>query len=87
MEGILAYKGDNIMSQTSKSDFQEVLELIESMSPEEQETLIELVRHRLIEWRRGEIASNAAETLRAVREGRAGYGTVKDLERELSSDS
>jgi len=75
------------MSQVMQPDFQQVLELIESMSPEDQETLIELIRHRLIEWRRGEIARNAAETLQAVREGRAGYGTVKDLERELSSDS
>jgi len=75
------------MSQVMQPDFQQVLELIESMSPEDQETLIELIRHRLIEWRRGEIARNAAETLQAVREGRAGYGTVKDLEGELSSDS
>jgi hypothetical protein len=71
------------MSQATQPDFQHVLELIESMSPEDQETLIELIRHRLVEWRRGEIAQNAAETLQAVREGRAGYGTVKDLEREL----
>ena len=44
---------------------------------------IDLIRRRLIERRRAEIARHAAETLRAVREGRARVGTVEDLRRDL----
>ena len=63
--------------------FGEVLEAVEKLSLEEQETLIEIIRRRIIERRRAEIASNAATTLRAVREGRARYGSVEDLKRDL----
>jgi len=34
-------------------------------------------------WRRAEIARNAAATLQAVREGRAHYGSVEDLQHDL----
>ena len=49
--------------------------------------MIELIRNRLIEYRRAEIARNAANTLQAVREGRARYGSVDDLRRDLASES
>ena len=71
------------MGQVNTSRLQQALEVIETLPTEDQETLIELVRRRLAERRRIEIASNAAATLRAVREGQASYGSVDDLKRDL----
>ena len=62
---------------------QQALDIVESLPPDEQETLIDLIRRRLVERRRAEIARNAEETLQAVRDGRAQYGSVEDLQRDL----
>jgi hypothetical protein len=70
----------------STSPFQQALEYVEELSPDEQWTIVELVRNRLIEHRRVEIARNATNTLLAVREGRAHYGSVDDLRRDMASE-
>ena len=57
---------------------QQALDVVESLPPDEQEALIDLVRRRLVERRRAEIARNAEETLQAVRDGRAQYGSVEE---------
>ena len=75
------------MSQMVSSPFQRAIDVVEALPPEDQETLIDLIRRRLIERRRAEIARHAAETLRAVREGRARVGTVEDLRRDLLTES
>ena len=75
------------MEQSEISQLQRALDLVQSLSVEEQETLIELVQHRLAEWRRTQIARNAAATLQAVREGRAQFGSVDDLKRDLLDES
>jgi len=62
---------------------QEALEVVERLPLEDQVTLIELLERRLAESRRDEIARHAAATLRAVREGRARFGSVDDLKRDL----
>jgi len=67
------------MEQVKTSLFQQALDAVEKLPPEDQERLIDLIRHRLVEWRRAEIARNAAATLKAVQEGRARYGSVEDL--------
>jgi hypothetical protein len=41
---------------------------------------------RIAEDRRDEIAANAKETLQAVREKRAKFGTVEDLKKDLLGD-
>ncbi len=61
--------------------------MIEQLPAEDQENLIEIVRRRLIEQRRAEIARNARSTLQAFREGRAHCGTVDDLRRDLQSEA
>ena len=71
------------MEQVKTSLFQQALDAVEKLPPEDQEKLIDLVQHRLVEWRRAEIARNAVTTLKAVREGRAGYGSVEDLKQDL----
>ena len=66
--------------------FEQALEMIEQLPAEDQENLIEIVQRRLIEQRRAEVARNASATLQAFREGRARYGTVDDLRRDLLSE-
>ena len=67
--------------------FQEALDLIERLPVADQEAVLEIVRQRLIEQRRGEIAHNARVTLQSFREGSARYGTVDDLRRDLLDES
>ena len=71
------------MERMGVSLLQQALDVVESLSPDDQGTLIDLIRHRLVERRRAEIARNAKETLQAVRDGRAQYGSVEDLRRDL----
>ena len=72
-----------VMERIEASLLQQALDVVESLPPDDQETLIDLIRHRLVEKRRAEIAHNAEETLQAVRDGRAQYGSVEDLGRDL----
>ncbi len=74
------------MEQMNVSLLQQALDFVEKLPPEDQETLVELVQRRLVEWRRAEIARDAAATLQAVREGRACYGSVEDLKRDLLTE-
>ena len=71
------------MMTITASPFQEALELIDRLPAPDQEALVEIVRNRLVDQRRREIAANAQSTLLALREGRTSYGTVDDLRREL----
>jgi len=75
------------MEQMISTPFQQALDAVEKLPVEDQETLVEIIRQRLIEQRRAEIARNAQATLQAFREGRASYGTVDDLRRDLSGRS
>ncbi len=74
------------INQTQISPFQKAIELVEALPPEDQQTLIELVQRRLVEWRRSEIARNASRTLESVRAGRAQTGSLEDLKRDLLVD-
>ncbi len=71
------------MGQVKASLLQQALDVAERLPPQDQEILIELIQHRLMERRRAEIARNAAATLQAVREGRAHYGSIEDLKHDL----
>ena len=48
--------------------------------------LLEILKMRIAEHRREEIAANAREVLQAVGEKRAKFGTVEDLKRDLLED-
>jgi U3 small nucleolar ribonucleoprotein component len=67
--------------------FQQAIEMVEHLSTEDQENLIEIIRQRLIEQRRAEMARNARATLQAFREERARYGTIDDLRRDLLDEA
>ena len=65
------------------SHFETVLESVEALPVEDQEILLDLIRRRLIEKRRAEIASNITETREQHRAGRVHRGTVGDLMAEI----
>jgi hypothetical protein len=69
------------MESPRVTPFEEVLEVVEQLSPIDQAALVEIIRQRLVEQRRGEIAMNAQTVRQAFREGRAQYGNVDDIVR------
>jgi hypothetical protein len=71
------------MNKTKGLALQQALEAADHLPIEDQETLIELLQRRFVEKRRREIARNAKETIRAVKEGRAKYGYIEDLKKDL----
>jgi hypothetical protein len=74
------------MNIHQETPFQKALTAIESLSIEAQEEVIDIIKKRLTEDRREEIAANAQEAVMAVREGHAKYGTIEDLKRDLLVD-
>jgi predicted AAA+ superfamily ATPase len=66
--------------------FQKAIDAVESLPFDEREELLEILRMRIAEHRRDEIAANAREALQAVREKRAKFGTVEDLKKDLLED-
>ncbi len=71
------------LEKTQLPLLQQALDVVESLPPEGQEALIDLILRRLVERRRAEIARNAEMTLQALRDGRAQFGSVEDLKRDL----
>ena len=65
------------------SRFGQVLESVEALSLDEQETLIDLVHHRLIERRREEIATNIAQAQAEYQVSKVFRGTVEQVVDEL----
>ncbi|MBG1242537.1 MULTISPECIES: hypothetical protein [unclassified Nostoc] len=68
---------------TSVSRLDQVLESIEDLSVDEQETLIDLISHRLAERRRSEIAANIAQAQVEYQTGKVFRGTVTQIMDEL----
>jgi len=78
-------KGATMNTQIAASRFQEILETVETLPPDDQLLLIEVVRQRLIQERRAELISEVVEARQAYRRGDVRRGTVDDLLRELSA--
>ncbi|WHZ23157.1 MAG: hypothetical protein OJF47_002269 [Nitrospira sp.] len=66
-----------------KARFQETLEQVGSLSEEEQQSLVEIVRHRLVEQRREGLAKNIVAAKEDYRRGKVKRGTVEVLLREI----
>jgi hypothetical protein len=64
--------------------FQEVIETVEALPPDDQELLIEIIRQRLIQQRRAELAADIAEARNAYQRGEVRRGTAADLMKELA---
>jgi len=73
------------MEQTTAfSRFQEVIENVESLPLDDQALLIKIIRGRLIENWRTELATEIAETRSAFQGGEVRRGTMTELMEELS---
>ena len=68
------------------SPFQKAILAVESLPLDDREDILDILRRRQAENRREQIAANARETLNAVREGKASFGTLDDLKRELQNN-
>jgi len=66
------------------SRFQDVIETVEALPPDDQALLVEIIRQRLIQYRRRELAAEIAEAREAYRCGEVHRGTVADLMEELT---
>ena len=64
--------------------FQKALEVIESLPEEQRESLIDIVKRRLIEERRDRLAQRIGEAREEYKHGKIKKGTVDDLMHELS---
>jgi hypothetical protein len=64
--------------------FQKALEMIESLPEEQRESLIDIVRRRLIEERRDRLAQSIKEAKEEYKRGEIKSGSVNDLMDELS---
>ncbi len=64
--------------------FNDALEVVESLPEDQRESLLEIVRHRLIEERRDKLALSIKKAKREYQKGEIRRGTVDDLMREVS---
>jgi len=67
--------------------FQEMIESIEMLTIEDQDSLFELIRKRRVENRRAEIVANAQEVFKSVEMGTAKRGTFEELKAYLLEDN
>lgn len=65
--------------------FQEVIETVEALPFGDQAMLVEIIRQRLIQQRRAELAADIAEARNAYQCGEVRRGTVADLMEELAT--
>ncbi len=72
------------MRQKVSSPFQRAIDVVEALPPEDQELLVEMIRQRLIQRRRAELAADIAEARNAYQRGEVRRGTVADLMEELA---
>ncbi len=64
--------------------FQQAIETVESLSPEEQTMLIDIIQNRLKQQRRDELLQAVAESEQDYAQGNVRRGTVADLMAELN---
>lgn len=72
------------ISNRQNITFQEAIEIIESLPEYQQEDLIDIIRHRLTEQRREQLANNIKEARAEYARGEIKKGTVDDLLKEFS---
>lgn len=73
-----------VLAMTQAPRFEALLESVEALSVEEQELFIDLVRRRLVERRRAEIAVNITRAQEEYQAGQVQRGTVDELIAELN---
>jgi len=64
--------------------FQEVLDIVEALPEHQQENLIDIIRHRLIERRREVISENIKIAREEYKRAEVNRGTGDDLMKEIA---
>lgn len=72
-----------MLKNHQNSSFQKAIEIVESLSIEEQETLIEIIQNRLKQRRRDELIQSVKESEQNYLQGHVKRGSVADLMAEL----
>jgi len=72
-------------TRAATSRFQETIEAVENLPPDDQALLIEIIRQRLIQQRRTELATDIAEARNAYERGDIRRGGVANLMQELQA--
>ena len=75
------------MAGQQVTTFQEVIDVVESLPEYQQENLIDIIRHRLIERKRDLLAENIQTAREEYARGEIKKGTVDDLMRELQDEN
>jgi len=70
-------------TQIKSSDFQRVIENVETLPIDDQILLVEIIRQRLIQHRRSQLIAEVAEARQAYQTENVRRGTVEDLLKEL----
>ncbi len=65
------------------STFQQALDVVEALKPEEQEILVDIVSKRLSQQRRSELIKEVAQAKSDYEQGQVRRGSVADLLSEL----
>jgi hypothetical protein len=66
--------------------FSQILEMIDYLSFDEQDDLINIVKHRQIEKRREQIAQNISQARQDYQKGNVFRGNIDDIIAELNND-
>jgi len=72
------------MSNHKTAVFQEALDIVESLPKYQQEDLINIIRHRLIEDKRELLAKDIREAREEYARGDVKRGSVNDIIKEIS---
>ena len=70
-------------TQIKSSDFQRVIESVETLTIDDQFLLVDIIRQRLNQYRRSQLIAEVAEARQAYQAGNVQRGTVDDLLKEL----
>ena len=65
--------------------FNELLEAVDHLSPDEQESLIDVVRHRIAEYRRQEISKLVFSARKEYQQGKLSPETPQDIMNSILS--
>ena len=68
----------------ASSQLQEAIDAVEALPADDQALLIDIIRQRLIQQRRAELAAEVAEARAAYQRGEVHRGTVAELMEELT---
>ncbi|AEB10645.1 hypothetical protein [Desulfobacca acetoxidans] len=70
----------------TQSDLDQILDKIASLSLDDEEMLLHIIRQRHIERKRDQILKDSRETMRAYNKDLVKRGSVSDLMKDLESD-